>query len=242
MTDISARLEPLGGKMKIYVSPDYTFGTDAVLLCNFAAIRQKENACDLGTGCGIIPLLWCNGKTGAITAVEIQPQACFLLSQSIEYNCLSDKVTVINADLRFLYGKLKPGSFDLVTINPPYKPVGTGIESASAADKIARHETMCTLTDAVKAASRLLRFGGRFCLCHKPERLSDILYTMREYGVEAKRLRFVVKKHGCEPWLVLVEGKRGAKSHLKVEKDLAMYDEDGNATEELKSIYGEYKV
>jgi regulator of sigma E protease len=81
-------------------------------------------------------------------------------------------------------------------MNPPYKPVGTGIESLSEADKIARHETMCTIDDAVAAAAKLLKFGGRFCMCHRPERLCDIIVSMRAGGVEVKRIRFVVEREG----------------------------------------------
>ena len=185
------KLEPLGKDMSIIVSRAHTFGTDAILLADFSNPKKKETLCDLGTGCGIIPLLWCKKETGDITAVDIQPAACDQLERSLSLNGLKDRVNVVNADLRSLKGVLNFGSFDLVTMNPPYKPVGTGIESESEADKIARHETMCTVDDAVKAAASLLRFGGRFCMCHRPERLCDIICSMRENKLEVKRLRFV---------------------------------------------------
>ncbi|MGN1195841.1 MAG: tRNA1(Val) (adenine(37)-N6)-methyltransferase [Acutalibacteraceae bacterium] len=212
--------EPLGKNMSIIVSKAHTFGTDAILLADFSDPKKKEKLCDLGTGCGIIPLLWCKKQTGEITAVDIQENACGQLERSISLNGLDGRINVVNADLRALKGVLDFGSFDLVTMNPPYKPVGTGIESESEADKIARHETMCTVDDAVKAAASLLRFGGRFCMCHRPERLCDIICSMRENKLEVKRLRFVCQHEGKPPWLVLVEGKRGAKSSVTVEKTL----------------------
>lgn len=234
------RLEPLGNKMKIVVSDDHTFGTDAVLLASFASIKRKDKACDLGTGCGIIPLIWLKGETGSVTAVDIQEKACCQLQKSVELNSLSERLNVVNADLRSLKGILPFGEFDLVTMNPPYKPVGTGIESASEADKIARHETMCTIDDAVNAASSLLKFGGRFCMCHRPERLCDIIVAMRNGKIEVKRIRFVTEKEGKAPWLVLVEGKRGAKPHVTVEKNLVMKNADGSVTDELREIFGDY--
>jgi tRNA1(Val) A37 N6-methylase TrmN6 len=153
---------------------------------------------------------------------------------------MEDRINVVNADLRDLKGKLPFGTFDLVTMNPPYKPVGTGIESLSEADKIARHETMCTIDDAVSAAAKLLKFGGRFCMCHRPERLCDIVCSMRQGGIEVKRIRFVVEREGKAPWLVLVEGKRGSKSHVTIEKQLVMKDIDGNNTAEYRSMFGDY--
>ena len=234
------RIEPLGNNMSIVTSDSHTFGTDAVLLSNFANIKRKDIACDMGTGCGIIPLVWIKGETKSVFAVDIQEKACSQLAKSLSINKTEDRINVVNADLRNLKGLLPFGTFDLVTMNPPYKPVGTGIESLSEADKIARHETMCTIDDAVAAAAKLLKFGGRFCMCHRPERLCDIVCSMREGGIEVKRIRFVVEKEGKAPWLVLVEGKRGSKSHVTIEKQLVMKDKDGNNTEEYRSMFGDY--
>ena len=234
------RLEPLGKEMKIVVSDDHTFGTDAVLLASFSSPKKKDKVLDMGTGCGIIPLIWCKGETGSVTAVDIQKKAVSQTEKSIKLNNLQDRMTVIEADLRALKGVLDFGEFDLVTMNPPYKPVGTGIESVSEADKIARHETMCTIDDAVSAAAKLLRFGGRFCMCHRPERLCDIIVAMRQGKIEVKRIRFVCEKEGNAPWLVLVEGKRGAKPYVTVEKNLVMKNSDGSVTDELREIFGDY--
>ena len=235
------KLEPLGKSMSLIVSREHTFGTDAILLADFSNPKKKETLCDLGTGCGIIPLLWSKKETGDITAVDIQPAACGQLRRSLALNGLEDRVNVVNADLRALKGVLSFGSYDLVTMNPPYKPVGTGIESESEADKIARHETMCTVDDAVKAAASLLRFGGRFCMCHRPERLCDIICSMRENKLEVKRIRFVCQHEGKAPWLVLVEGKRGAKSHVTVEKNLIMQNDDNTDSEEIQRIFFDYR-
>ncbi len=234
------RIEPLGDGMQIVVSDSHTFGTDAILLANFAGIKRKDKACDMGTGCGIIPLIWCKSETKEITAIDIQPKATEQLKKSIELNSLSSRIVPINCDLRELKGKLELASYDLVTMNPPYKPVGTGIESLSEAEKIARHEVTCTVDDAVSAASALLKFGGRFCMCHRPERLCDIIVAMRKGKVEVKRIRFVTQKEGAVPWLVLVEGKRGAKSSVTVEKNLVMFGTDGKPTDEFRTMFGDY--
>ncbi len=234
------KIEPLGNNMQIVVSESHTFGTDAILLAGFASIKTKDVACDMGTGCGIIPLIWCKGKTNSITAVDIQPSAISLLKKSLEINDIENRINPLNCDLREFKGKLEFGKFDLVTMNPPYKPVGTGIESISESERIARHEVTCTIDDAVSAAAKLLKFGGRFCMCHRPERLCDIIVSMRQGGIEVKRIRFVCQSEGKAPWLVLLEGKRGSKSHLTVEKNLIMFDCYGKPTDEFRNMFGDY--
>lgn len=234
------KIEPLGKQRSIIVSKEHTFGTDAVLLSYFASPNPKDRICDMGTGCGIIPLLLSKKETGHITAAEIQPKACGQLERTLILNDLCERIEVKQCDIRNLKGVLPMAQYDLVTMNPPYKPVGTGIESVSESDKIARHETMCTVDDCVKAAAGLLRFSGRFCLCHRPERLCDIIVSMRENKLEAKRIRFVCQTEGKAPWLVLVEGRRGGKSHVTVEKNLIMKNSDGTITDEMREIFGDY--
>lgn len=234
------RIEPLGNNMSIVVSDSHTFGTDAVLLANFASIRRKDVACDMGTGCGIIPLIWCKGITKEIWALDIQPKAIGQLEKSLELNEIVGRINGVNCDLRNLKGVLEFGKFDLVTMNPPYKPVGTGIESIGEAHRIARHEVCCNIDDAVQVASKLLKYGGRFCMCHRPERLCDIIVSMRQGGIEVKRVRFVVEKKGKQPWLVLVEGKRGSKSGVTIEGELVMKNDDGSNTEEFRAMFGDY--
>lgn len=236
------KIERLSRTLSVIVSAQHTFGTDALLLANFAAPRRKEYACDLGTGCGIIPLLWC--RTPApwkIAAVEIQEKACFQLRRSVEMNRLQERLTVIHGDLRNLRGVLPFGVFDLVTMNPPYQAASSGIQSAQEAQRIARHELTCTIADAANAAAALLNFGGRFCLCQRPERLTDVFVAMRMAGVEPKRLRFVCQKPGDRPWLFLLEGKKGRKPGLTVLPALAVQNGQGMPTREMEEIYGEYR-
>ena len=215
------RKEYLGAGITAFVSNSHIFGTDAVLLADFAAPSKKARCCDLGSGCGIIPLLWCKRETGKITAVEIQPLAVEQINAAIEFNSLSERLEAVNADLRELKGKVPFGCYDVVTMNPPYKASGAGIESRSGADKIARHETMCSLSDVCAAAKKLLNFGGRLC-------------------IEPKRLRLVSKLPGKAPWLALVEGRRGGRSGMTVEPELFVYGDSGEYSDEMKKIYGDY--
>lgn len=235
--------EELNDGIKVCVSPKHRFGTDAFLLADFAAPRHKDHVCDLGTGCGIIPLIMMkNHAPGKVVGVELQTQAEEQFRLSIRESRLEDHVFSVCTDIRKIADKsetnplLAPASFDVVTCNPPYKAENSGILSESPADRIARHETLCSLEEVCAAAGRLLRFGGRLCLCQRPERLCDVLNSMRGSGIEPKRLRFVAKTPNSSPWLFLVEGKKGSKPFMKVEPLLAVLD-GNNFSQELMKIY-----
>ncbi len=236
------KTEYLSGGVRVFTSPAHTFGTDAVLLAHFSAPKLRDRACDFGTGCGIIPLLWCAaGRCSRIDGVELQEEAAAQAQQGVRENGLQERLFIHCADLKNAPGFLPAGGFDLVTMNPPYQKLGAGLISREESGRIARHESACTLEDAAFSASRLLRFGGRFCLCLRPERLCDALEAMRKAGCEPKRLRFVQKTAGSAPWLFLAEGKRGAKPGLSVEPPLFLYAESGEYSEDYQKIYDGYR-
>ena len=237
------KLEPLGGGMRIIVSAEHKFWTDTVLLAHFSLPKKGDRACDLGSGCGPIPLIWLrSGCPAFVSAVEIQENACSMFRRSLELNGLEGRAEIICSDLRELRGRLPFSEYDVVVCNPPYKAIGTGIQSSDSAHLIARHESMCTMNDIAAAAKALLRFSGRFCMCQRPERLCDVMEAMRANNIEPKRLRFVQQRTAKAPKLFLIEGRRGGKpGGLIVESVLFIEDERGNFSQEMIGIYGQYK-
>ena len=233
--------ERLSDEVYIATSADHTFGTDALLLSYFAKPKARDTALDMGTGCGIIPLLWLrNEYPKTVHCLDIQQNAYEQVKCSIERNGFQNRLIPHLCDLRMINREFTAESFTLVTMNPPYKPVGTGIESLSESAKIARHEICCNIEYAVKAAAYLLKYGGRFCMCHRPERLADAISIMRNYRLEPKRLRFVVDKAGEEPFLFLIEGRKNSKPFLRVEPTLSIKKENGKFTEEMLKVYGSF--
>ena len=238
----SYKTEHLGGNCYVAVSEDHTFGTDAVLLADFASPSKNDIVCDMGTGCAIIPMLLCrNARAKHITGIEIQQNGYEQAVESVRLSKAEDKVDIINGDIKNIKSLLPHGTFNVVIMNPPYKATNGGIESKTQSARIARHEIACTVDDVTAASAHLLNFGGRLCLCNRPERLSDTIVSMRNAGIEPKRLRFVSKKSDTAPWLFLIEGKKGAKPFMKVEAPLALYDNHGELCQEVINIYGEYK-
>lgn len=232
--------EPLGKGFYVYVSGHHTFGTDAVLLNNFAHATAKDKMVDLGTGCGIIPLLSLRDKPlKSAVGVDISKEATDL-AEKTKSELQLENFTVVNSDLKELKGKLEFGCHTLVTCNPPYKAPNAGLKNPDSVIEVARHEVACTLRDIISVGAKLLQTSGRFCICHRPERLAELMALMSEYKVEPKRLRLVCQRKGEEPWLVLLEGRRCGKTGLRIEPTLYV-EENGSFSKEMIEIYGVYK-
>ena len=215
--------ENLSPDLRIAVSLEHRFGTDAFLLSDFASAKRKDQVADLGTGCGIIPLLlYKMYHPKIIYGLEIQSAAVSLFSASVKACGLEGRVIPVLGDLR--EKALFPDTFDLVTCNPPYQKASHGIISPKTERSAARHELLATLKDVCFSAKRLLKTGGRLCICQRPERLCDAMEAMRQAGIEPKRLRFVAKEPGKAPWLFLLVGKKGVAPFLRVEPALYLYE------------------
>jgi tRNA1(Val) A37 N6-methylase TrmN6 len=229
----------LAENLRIIQSPTvFSFSLDAVLLARFAYLPiQRGNIIDLCTGNGVIPLLVSNRTKCTITGVEIQERLYDMATRSIEYNRLGNQINMIHGDIKDLPGTIGYGKFDALTCNPPYflTPVKSIInENEHLA--IARHEILCTLEDVIRVSSQLLRQGGKAAFVHRPGRLMDILYLMRQYRLEPKRLRFVYPREGKEANTILVEGTKDGSSDLKILPPLFVYNNENEYTDEVKEM------
>ena len=217
----------------------FCFGMDAVLLANFARVKEGETVLDLGTGTGIIPILLTAKTSGQhFTGLEIQDESADMARRSVLYNHLEDKVNIVTGDIKEAAALFGPVSFDVITTNPPYMIGSHGIANASYTKAIARHEVLCTLDDILRESARILKPGGRFYMVHRPFRLAEILSKMVAVGLEPKRMRMVHPFIDKEPNMVLIEGKRGANSRMTVERPLIVYKETGVYSDELLGEYG----
>lgn len=218
----------------------FCFGMDAVLLSSFAKVKRNERALDLGTGTGILPiLLEAKNEGSAYVGLEIQEESADMARRSVHHNKLDDKIEIITGDIKEASRIFGAASFHVITTNPPYMIGEHGLKNENEALYIARHEALCTLDDILRESARLLKPKGRFYMVHRPFRLAEILGKMSAYGIEPKRMRLVHPYVDKEPNMVLIEGMRGAKPRMTVEKPLIVYVENGEYSEELLKMYGD---
>lgn len=243
------RIDDLGiNDLKIIQNKEYfCFGTDSVLLANFVKSENSNNVIlDLCSGSGVIPIiLSAKKKYKKIFGVELQCEMYDLFDRNIKINNLEDSIISINENVKNIKdirkkitSIMKKDKIDIITCNPPYKEIGTGLTTNHDVKTIAKCEVMCNLEDIFITSSKLLGKGGKLYLVHKPERLSDLIYFGRKYNLEAKEIRFVYPKIDKKPSIVLISYRKDGGNETKVLEPLIEYNDDMSYTDEIYRIYG----
>ena len=235
------RVDELGRNgYRIIQNPDrFCFGMDAVLLSDFANVKEGDRVLDFCTGTGIIPILMeAKTKASCFKALEIQEESAEMARRSVQLNHLEEKIEIVTGDVKEADRLFVASSFHAVTCNPPYMIGQHGLTNPDSPKAIARHEILCTLEDIVKQGARALMPGGSFYMVHRPFRLVEIFDTFTRYKLEPKRMRLVYPYVDKEPNMVLIQATKGGKSRITVEKPLIVYEKPGVYTKEVMDLYG----
>lgn len=219
----------------------FNFSLDSVLLPNFVTLNKNiKNILDIGCGNAPIPLILSTKTNALITGVEIQKDVYDLAVKSVKVNNLENQINIINADINELYNKFETESFDVITCNPPFFKVSEQSNlNKSDYKTIARHEVKLNLDDIFKISKKLLKNNGYVAIVHRPERLLDILESMKKYNIEPKKIQFVYPKIEKEANIVLIEGIKNGNSGLKLLNPIIVYDENNNYNISIKKMFEE---
>lgn len=222
----------------LYQYPDgFSFGTDAVLLAGFIRPRRGHVGVEFGTGTGIIPLLLAMHKSFShITALEIQADYAALARENVEANGFSDRITVLQGDLKQAKA-LIGGPVDFVFTNPPYMKRDSGKGNESERKRIARHEILCDLDDICRSAASLLQDKGEFYAVYRTERLAEMIFSLKSVGLEPKTLVMVTPKPSSQPELFLLRAVKGARPGLRTRPPFIIQDENGEKSDECRLLY-----
>ena len=225
--------------MKLIQCPDaFRFGTDSVILADFAAPRRDDRAVDLGCGTGAIALLMAAHQPRlSVDAVELQAGIADMASRSVALNGLEERVRVHCLDMREAWRVLGAGRYSLAVCNPPYGRNGAALESRSEERRIARHEGDLAPADIARAAAMLLKNGGRFCAVYPSPRAYELMRAMDDAGIAPKRVRTVHGVAGRAPKFVLMDAVKGGGEGLHWLPPLVLRHEDGSFTGEWHRIY-----
>jgi len=206
----------MDGRLKlVQFRAGYRFSIDAILLAQFVSIKPNDVVVDLGTGCGIIPLvLLLTEPVGHVFALEIQPELAEQAARNVALNGFDHKMEVILGDIK--HPPLPPSSADVMICNPPYRPKNSGRINPDPQKAIARHEMLSSLNDILDAAAKTLRAKGRLAMIYPADRLADLLVKMRGFNLEPKRLRIVYPSMQSDAKLALIEASLGGRAGLKV--------------------------
>ena len=221
-------LEELYGEKKIIQNSTlYRFTSDSILLSRFARAKKGDIVADFCAGCGAVGyhFLCLNPNIQALTLFELQPALADMARRTAEINGFSSRV--VEGKVQDI-GAEYNGAFSLILCNPPYER--GGFENLSYEKAICRKEITITLEELIAVASKKLKFGGRLCMVHRADRLAELFYTMKKYGLEPKRMQFVKGGEKSAPYLVMAEGVKGGKPALEVMAEIVNTPQNGGST------------
>ena len=195
---------------------EYRFTSDAILLANYVQAGRKSEVADLCSGSGVVGILAAyKNEVKSMTLVELQPVLADMSRRSVEMNGLNN-VSVVNEDVRKVAEKIGRERFDAVCCNPPYYRVGEGKTSEYANIALCRHEIELTLKELVEAAASLIKFGGRFYVVYRADRLAELIYELTLNKLEPKEIVNKLPSPDKEVDTVLITAKRGAEKGVRV--------------------------
>ena len=227
--------------LKIYQNSEYfSFSLDSIILANYATIRLRDQRIvDFCTGNGVVPLILSKRCKQNIVGVEIQDSLAVLARKSVLYNHLEDRIDIISTDIKE-YSKSHLNEFDLILCNPPYFKIHeNGSLNESYEKKIARHEICINFEEICDCAKKILKDNGNFCFVHRTDRLMELLFLLKKYGLEVKRIKFIHENILKPSTLVFVEAQKCGNVGLIVEKPLIQYQLDGKMTDEYSLLQKE---
>lgn len=227
------------GRLKVCQSRHgYRFTEDAAILA-FHAVPYKpdERILDLGTGCGIMPLLTVFRYPDVhVTGVEIQAELAALARSNVKENGFLSKITVIEGDFMQLKASQIGPSVDMIITNPPYRRIDAGRISPQNQRALARHEIAVSLEGLIKTMRRFLSVGGCGWIIYPVERLAELMAGMQAHHLEPKYLRMIHPRSDLDAKRCLLKVVRGGRPGLIAGPPLVIYGTDGGYSDDMRTI------
>lgn len=216
----------------------YRFSIDAVILAHHVRPRPGERVVDLGTGCGIVPLIVAYRHPAThMFGIEIQKELADIADDNVRENGMQETVRIVHGDMQTIQPAMFQGPVDIVVSNPPFHKAASGRINPNRQRAVARHEIRVTLLDVVKAAGDILKTAGLFVLVYTSERLPELVQHMRACRIEPKNVRFIHSRRDSESKLMMMEGIKQGRPGLKVGPPIVIYNEDGTYTKEVADMF-----
>ncbi len=216
----------------------YRFSIDAVLLAHHVKPSPGERILDLGTGCGVIPLILAYRHPDIkVFGVEIQKELSDIAELNIKENSLENRVRILCKDMKSVRQDMTDGPFDMIVSNPPYTKNRSGRINPDTQRAVARQEIKIKLADILEIAFRMLRPMGKMVIVYPALRTTDILTKMRSVRIEPKTLRMVHPSQNSEAELVLVEGIKEGRPGMKISRPLIINNDEGSYNKEVEKMF-----
>ncbi len=227
------------GQLKILQKEKgYRFSVDAFLLSHFTDLGPRDRVIDLGTGSGVISLiLACRYPSVNALGVEIQEELADMARRSAMLNKLDQRVKMQVGDVKNIKKNFEPQSFDAVVFNPPYRRLNAGRINPNHEKAVARHEIKGTIHEFLTAAKYLLKDGGSVSVIYPASRGIELLVSMRNNGIEPKKIRVVYSNCHSSAEFCLVRGIKKGGEELEIMPPFFIYKDEGTYSDEMKGVF-----
>ncbi len=233
--------EIAGGTLKVLQKArGYRFSIDSLLLSHFVRLSPGNNILEMGAGSGVVSLILAGRCAGInIVGIDIQEELVEMAKRSVALNGLGEIIDMRKGDVREVKKLFPAVLFDAVVSNPPYRKINSGRINPVREKALARHEIAGAVGDFLQAAGLVLKTSGRFYVIYPATRMAELICSMRDAGIEPKRLRVVYSNDGGSGKFALVEGVKEGGEELEVMSPLFIYEKKGGYTEEMANIFKE---
>ncbi|MDE5666938.1 MAG: methyltransferase [Clostridia bacterium] len=191
----------------------YRFTSDSILLSRFARAKCGDKVADFCSGSGVVGFhfLCLNKCVESLTLFEMQEALADMSRRTAELNGFACEVATTRLQE---IGREYDDKFSLILCNPPYEK--SGFENEVYERAVCRKEITLTLKEIVEAAFRKLKFGGRLAIINRADRAAELIYLLKNRGLEPKRIQFVSGTPEGKPYLIMAEAVKGGKEGVDV--------------------------
>lgn len=209
---------------------------DTVLLAHFVKINYNiKSVLDIGTGNGSLALYLSEKTKSKIIGIEIQESRYLQALTNVKLNQLESQIDIILND----YLKTDFKDIDVIVCNPPFFKVDKSSNlNQDESITIARHEISLDLESLIVKVSEQLKFGGKFFMIHRPDRLIEIIRLCDRHHLTIKRLQLVHSYIDKNANHVLIECSKYGKDQMIFEPPLVLYQKKHQLTEQAAKILG----
>ncbi len=178
-------------------------GTDGTLLGAWADCANAASIIDLGAGSGLLALMLAQRcPNAAITAIEIDPDACASATANFAASPWPERVSVICADA----AGVDINDIDLIVCNPPY--FASTLRSPHAKRATARHADTLSPAAALQLASQWLSPSGSIAMVTPADIEAELVFTASMLRLMPRRLCRVSTVEGKQPSRLLSQWHR----------------------------------
>lgn len=171
-------------------------GTDAILLARWVEVSENDDVLDIGTGCGLIPLMLAQKGIKSADAVEIDHDSYEEAMQNFINSAWKSQLFAINDDIKH-YSRICEKKYDLIVSNPPFF-FGDNIPE-KAKKSLARHTNTLSYSDLLASVKRLIKPNGRFALVLPAIESKVFLKEAENQGLYLNKEMKIVPIEGKEP-------------------------------------------